>query len=41
MLKRFVSYGAPICPKDRIEMEQIGDWEIAKGKAPRRSDQSS
>ena len=41
MLKRFVSYGAPICPKDRIEMEQIGDWESAEGKAPRHSDQSS
>lgn len=27
MLKRFLEYGAPICPKDRVEMEQIGNWE--------------
>jgi len=26
MLRKFVSYGPPICPKDRIEMEQVGDW---------------
>lgn len=27
MLKRFLAYGAPICPKDKIEMEQVGNWE--------------
>ncbi len=27
MLKRFLAYGAPICPKDKIEMSQIGNWE--------------
>ena len=27
MLKRFLEYGAPICPQDRLEMEQIGNWE--------------
>lgn len=26
MLKRFLAYGAPICPKDKIEMKQVGDW---------------
>ena len=28
MLKDFLHYGAPICPKDRIEMEAVGDWEV-------------
>jgi hypothetical protein len=27
MLKRFLDYGAPICPKDKVEMEQVGNWE--------------
>ncbi len=27
MLKRFLAFGAPICPKDKIEMSQIGNWE--------------
>jgi hypothetical protein len=27
MLKRFLAYGAPICPKDKVEMEQVGNWE--------------
>lgn len=27
MLKRFLAFGAPICPKDKVEMEQIGNWE--------------
>ncbi len=27
MLKRFLAYGAPICPKDKLEMEQLGNWE--------------
>ena len=28
MLKDFLHYGPPICPKDRIEMEAVGDWEV-------------
>ena len=28
MLKDFLHYGPPICPKDRIEMEAVGDWEL-------------
>jgi hypothetical protein len=27
MYRRFLAYGAPICPKDRIEMTPIGDSE--------------
>lgn len=27
MLKRFLAYGAPICTKDKVEMEQVGNWE--------------
>jgi len=27
MLRRFLSYGPPICPKDKIEMTPLGDWE--------------
>ncbi len=27
MLKAFIHYGPPICPKDKIEMMAIGDWE--------------
>ena len=27
MFKKFLSYGPPICPKDRVDMEQLGDWE--------------
>ena len=27
MLKRFIHFGAPICPLHRIEMEQLGHWE--------------
>lgn len=29
MLQRFLAYGAPICPKDKIEMEQLGEWVAA------------
>ena len=29
MLKDFLHYGPPICPKDRVEMEALGDWETA------------
>jgi hypothetical protein len=28
MLKNFLHYGPPICPKDRIEMDAVGDWEL-------------
>lgn len=27
MLKTFLAYGPPICPKDKVEMEALGDWE--------------
>jgi hypothetical protein len=27
MLKKFLSYGPPICPKDKVEMAALGDWE--------------
>lgn len=27
MLKRFLEYGPPICPKDKINMEPQGSWE--------------
>lgn len=27
MLKRFLVYGPPICPRDRIGMEPLGSWE--------------
>lgn len=27
MLKRFLVYGPPICPKDKIAMEALGTWE--------------
>lgn len=27
MLKAFIHYGPPICPRDKIEMTAIGDWE--------------
>ncbi len=27
MLKKFLAYGPPICPKDKVEMEALGDWE--------------
>jgi len=26
-LKAFMHYGPPICPKDKIDMTAIGDWE--------------
>ncbi len=29
MYRKFLEYGPPICPKDRIEMEAVGDWEAA------------
>ncbi len=27
MLKKFLTYGPPICPKDIVAMEALGDWE--------------
>lgn len=27
MLKRFLAYGAPIYPKDKVGMEQTSNWE--------------
>lgn len=27
MLKKFLAYGPPICPKDKIEMSQLGSWD--------------
>lgn len=27
MLKKFLAYGPPICPQDKVEMEALGDWE--------------
>ncbi len=27
MLKAFIHYGPPICPKDKIEMIAVGDWK--------------
>jgi hypothetical protein len=26
MLRAYIHYGPPICPKDKIEMAAIGDW---------------
>ena len=26
MLKKFLAFGPPICPKDKVEMEAIGEW---------------
>jgi hypothetical protein len=28
MLKDFLHYGPPICPKDMVEMEALGDWDV-------------
>jgi hypothetical protein len=25
MLKKFLTYGPPICPKDKVEMEALGN----------------
>ena len=27
MLKKFLSYGPPLCPKHKTDMEPLGDWE--------------
>ncbi len=26
MLKAYSHYGPPICPKDKLEMDAVGDW---------------
>lgn len=26
MLRKFLEYGPPICPRDRVEMEEVGEW---------------
>jgi hypothetical protein len=28
MLKKFLTYGPPICPKDKVEMEALGKWQM-------------
>ena len=27
MFRKFLAYGPPLCPKDRIEMSPLGDWD--------------
>lgn len=27
MLKKFLAFGPPICPKDKVEMVALGDWD--------------
>jgi predicted Zn-ribbon and HTH transcriptional regulator len=27
MFRKFLSYGPPLCPKDKIEMSPLGDWD--------------
>ncbi len=27
MFRKFLAYGPPLCPKDKIEMTPVGDWE--------------
>ena len=27
MLKKFLAFGPPICPQDKVEMEAIGNWD--------------
>jgi hypothetical protein len=29
MLKAYLHYGPPICPKDKKEMDAEGDWDVA------------
>jgi hypothetical protein len=29
MYRKFLAYGPPLCPKDKIEMTPMGDWEEA------------
>jgi hypothetical protein len=29
MYRKFLAYGPPLCPKDKIEMTPVGDWEEA------------
>ena len=32
MLKRFLSFGSPICPKDNIAMQQLGNWQVSQAQ---------
>jgi hypothetical protein len=27
MLKKFLAFGPPICPQDKLEVEAIGNWD--------------
>jgi hypothetical protein len=27
MFRKFLSYGPPLCPKDKIEMSPLGEWD--------------
>lgn len=27
MLRKFLAFGPPICPQDKVEMEALGDWD--------------
>jgi hypothetical protein len=29
MLKKFLAFGPPICPQDKVEMQALGNWEDA------------
>ena len=29
MLKKFLAFGPPICPKDKVPMQELGDWDAA------------
>jgi len=29
MLKKYLAFGPPICPKDKVEMQALGDWDAA------------
>ena len=31
MIKKYLSFGPPIYPKDNLKMEAIGDWKISGG----------
>lgn len=28
VLKRFASYGPPLCPKDRVNLDELGEWVL-------------
>ncbi len=33
MLKKFLAFGPPICPQDKVEMEAVGDWQAVWTRA--------